>query len=58
LFTQFGPILTYSEGESSSLFQYNDEFLIQRDIIGLQELVFKPNSTQVSICSRDQETQS
>jgi len=27
LFTQFSPILTYSRGESSFPFHYNDEFL-------------------------------
>jgi len=57
LFTQFGLILTYSGKESSSLFHYSDEFLLGKDI-GLQELLFKPNSTHVSISSCDQEAQS
>jgi len=55
LFTQFGLMMTYSGGESSSPFHI--WVFLQRDI-EIQESVFKPNSTQIPASSRDQETQS
>ena len=51
-------MMTYSGGESSSPFHYNDMSFFTKRYLGLQESVFKPNSTQVPIFSRDQETQS
>jgi len=36
----------YNVGERSSLFHYNHEFLYKEISKGLQESVFKPNSTE------------
>jgi len=45
LFTQISLMMTYYGGESSSPFHSNDLSFFTKRYLGLQELVFKPNSS-------------